>query len=512
MSATSRWTSACLSDRELSACVGPGTFIPPHVIECADCRGRRAQLVADAAVIRGYTVEAPSAEALASLRAEVLRATHQPAPRARPALARWAAAAAALLVIGGAGAAWWVTREVEAPPRWARIEDGAEARYQHEVVRLGDHGVVDEVVRLERGQIRVRVEQLTASQRFRVVALGGDEVEVRGTTFDVAVDDGRLAMVAVLEGLVAVRRVGQPVVWLESGDTWRGERGTSARTRTSSGAGAATEAAANGDETKADGDETKADGDETRASDSTAPGSRREVPATSGARAHDPTRGASVAGASDHHARLAPRTGRPLTPQTARSPMATTPDARAGADVEDSEVAETSSTAVTAPPVAAAPVPPPDAGSVTPDIPARTDPPPSPRAAEPSHVTVDLEAAEAQFGWGWDALRERDYVSAARYFGQAELLAGADALAEDAAYWRAMALHDARHAALDRALELYVVRYPSAPRWATVALLRAERLLAAGRQAEARPLLTRVAQDPDYVRARRAKELLSELR
>ncbi len=495
MSATSRWTSECLSDRELSSCVGPGTFIPPHVIECADCRRRRAQLVADAAVLRGYTVEAPSAEALASLRAEVLRAAHQPAQRVRPPLARWAAAAAVLLALGGAGVAWWITREVEAP-RWARIEDGADARYQHEVVRLGDHGVVDEIVRLERGRIRVRVDHLTASQRFRVLALHGDEVEVRGTTFDVAVDDGRLAMVAVLEGLVAVRRVGQPVVWLESGDTWRGERGAAARAKTSSGASAASDPAAGGAEAAA--------GDATTAAEP-----RPEATATPGAR--DRPRGTSGAAASDLRARLAPRTGRPLAAETARSHVARTPDEPEAAVVAP-DAAATSSTAASTPPVAAAPQPTPDAGSVTPDIPARTDTPSSPPAPEPSRVTVDLEAAEAQFGWGWEALRQRDYVTAARAFGKAELLAGADALAEDASYWRAMALHDAQHEALDRALEAYVVRYPSAPRWATVALLRAERLLAAGRKAEARPLLTRVAQDPDYVRARRAKELLAELR
>lgn len=503
MSATSRRTSECLSDRELSDCVGPGTFIPPHVIECADCRRRRAQLVADAAVLRGYAVESPSAEALAAMRAHILRGTHRPEQRERPPLARWAVAAAVLLALGGAAAAWWVTREAEAPPRWARIEDGDEARYQHEVVRLGDHGVVDEIVRLERGRIRIRVDHLSASQRFRVLALDGDEVEVRGTTFDVAVDDGRLSMVSVLEGLVAVRRVGQPVVWLESGDTWRGERGARAGTKTSSGARAASEPPLDRAEPAADATTTAEPPSETGAT----PGGHTHH------RPRDPTRGpsggtTSGAAASDElGARRAPSASSPDDVPSTAATAARAPEA----DVDAPGVAETSSKAAAAPPVVATPPPTPDAGTVTPDIPARLASPPPPEP-EPSRVTVDLEAAEAQFGWGWDALREREYVTAARYFGKAELLAGADPLAEDAAYWRAMALHDAQHPALDRALEAYVVRYPSAPRWATVALLRAERLIADGRPAEARPLLTRVAQDPDYIRSRRAKELLAELR
>lgn len=510
MSATSRRTSECLSDRELSDCVGPGMLIPPHVIECAGCRGRRAQLVADAALLRQYTVDTPSAEALAGLRAEVLRGTHAPAERAGPSRVRWAVAAAALVALGGAGAAWWVTREAEAPPRWARIEEGTEARYQHEVVRLGDHGVVDEIVRLERGRIRVRVDHLTASQRFRVLALDGDEVEVRGTIFDVAVDDGRLSMVSVLEGLVAVRRVGQPVVWLESGDTWRGERGARAGTKTSSGARAASEPTLDRAEPAADATTT---GEPPSEAGATPGGHARHRPRDP---TRDPTRGpsgATTSGADASDELRARRAPRALSPDDVPSTAATAARAPEAADVDAPDVAETSSTAAAAPPVVATPPPTPDAGAVTPDIPARlaSPPPPAPEP-EPSRVTVDLEAAEAQFGWGWDALREREYVTAARYFGKAELLAGADPLAEDAAYWRAMALHDAQHSALDRALEAYVVRYPSAPRWATVALLRAERLIADGRPAEARPLLTRVAQDPDYVRSRRAKELLAELR
>lgn len=73
-----------------------------------------------------------------------------------------------------------------------------------EVVALRETGAV---LRLEEGAIANHVEHLDRHEAYRVVA-GELLIEVRGTRFDVRRDPGRVTVVSVTEGVVAVRRLG----------------------------------------------------------------------------------------------------------------------------------------------------------------------------------------------------------------------------------------------------------------------------------------------------------------
>lgn len=77
----------------------------------------------------------------------------------------------------------------------------------------------DEIVRLRTGVIDVDVDPLAVGERFRVV-VGTDEVEVRGTSFEVIAAADRLVSVHVVHGRVEVKRVGNPVVVLAAGESW----------------------------------------------------------------------------------------------------------------------------------------------------------------------------------------------------------------------------------------------------------------------------------------------------
>jgi hypothetical protein len=77
----------------------------------------------------------------------------------------------------------------------------------------------DELVVLQTGTIHVEVSRLSQGERFRVRA-GDGEVEVRGTAFDVTVDDGHMERVAVEHGRVEVRRPGAAGAVLGAGQHW----------------------------------------------------------------------------------------------------------------------------------------------------------------------------------------------------------------------------------------------------------------------------------------------------
>jgi len=352
---------SCLTDRDLSDSVGPETLLPPHVVECLSCRARREVFARDAALLRTQDEPRVSAERVARVRAAVLEGAI--APRAEKAswVSSFARVAAALLLV--------VVRPLEvpvapnAPVARAVVESSEGALLEHAL------SPTDEVVRLHRGRIRLRVAKLGANQRFRVLADDG-EVEVRGTVFDVEVTDAKLSRVAVSEGLVVVRRIGHAAVWLEAGRLWQREAETVIAPQ--------------------DGGIAPA---------------RRIV-------------------ASAHVDASAPE-----------------PDA---APFDDATIAE-----------------------VTPPIPAHVD-----ASAPIAHAPkTDLEAAEIQFARGWDLLHRRELSSAADHFAQAEKLAGRAPLAEDAAYWCAMALHDAGDPDAADALQAFVSRYPSSPRKAAARAL-----------------------------------------
>lgn len=90
-----------------------------------------------------------------------------------------------------------------------------------------------------------------------------------------------------------------------------------------------------------------------------------------------------------------------------------------------------------------------------------------PSAEAPSAPAADVRprsAAELAFERGWSAFRAQDLDDAARAFAKVEQIAPSSALAEDAAYWRAIALLRAKREEALQALRAFVARHPKATR------------------------------------------------
>lgn len=77
----------------------------------------------------------------------------------------------------------------------------------------------DEVVQLHEGTLRVDVSHLDIGERFRIIT-GNAEIEVRGTSFQVAVTADRLVSVLVRDGRVEVRHRGMKPFTLLGGQRW----------------------------------------------------------------------------------------------------------------------------------------------------------------------------------------------------------------------------------------------------------------------------------------------------
>jgi TolA-binding protein len=90
------------------------------------------------------------------------------------------------------------------------------------------NGAREEVVLLEAGTLRINVRKLVGRDRFLVVC-GEEELEVRGTRFEVNAEDGRLVRVRVTEGLVEVRPSADTARMLRPGDEWHRPRFARAR-------------------------------------------------------------------------------------------------------------------------------------------------------------------------------------------------------------------------------------------------------------------------------------------
>jgi len=83
----------------------------------------------------------------------------------------------------------------------------------------------DEIVRLRDGVIDIDVDPLSVGERFRVV-VGTDEVEVRGTSFEVVATADHLVGVHVVHGRVEVKRAGMAPVVLTGGQAWHASTAT----------------------------------------------------------------------------------------------------------------------------------------------------------------------------------------------------------------------------------------------------------------------------------------------
>ncbi|MGO8996540.1 MAG: FecR domain-containing protein [Polyangiaceae bacterium] len=91
--------------------------------------------------------------------------------------------------------------------RWSRTRDGLVER-----------------VRLVHGTLKIHVRHQTGAERF-LVDLPDGELEVRGTTFEVSVDETATERVSVEDGTVALRIAGLTQVELNGGETWTKPKG-----------------------------------------------------------------------------------------------------------------------------------------------------------------------------------------------------------------------------------------------------------------------------------------------
>ncbi|MFO0723846.1 MAG: FecR domain-containing protein [Myxococcota bacterium] len=191
------------------------------------------------------------------------------------------------------------------------------------------------------------------------------------------------------------------------------------------------------------------------------------------------------------------------SPVPLASPMPAATPAPSAAPVVRFVASPPSPAAAKAPEPEASPLPTPAAApEASASAPPASAPPESPTPAIP--VVTD---AERTFTAGWDALLASDFEGAAARFKDLE--DKRDPLAEDAAYWRAVALGRAgRTADAELAMERYVARYPSSSRVPEVSAMLGWSLLRHGAKAEARPWLERAkAEGNATVRASAEKGL-----
>lgn len=117
-------------------------------------------------------------------------------------------------------------------------------------------------------------------------------------------------------------------------------------------------------------------------------------------------------------------------------------------------------------------------------------PAPAPALASP------VPSAEAQFRAAWSALTAGDAATAARTFEVAGRLDPAGPLAEDSAYWRAIALQRAGdHAGARKAFEQLLAEFPRSARAGEASVMLARELVAVGDRAGAERQLRRALTD-----------------
>jgi hypothetical protein len=182
-----------------------------HVRSCASCRHEKAALEELRELTR--QLPAPKQGELDNrrLRARILRDAMSPPPtQARPIL--WSGVAASAL-----GLALVVVLHVGRPAHDARpafggvVSSAPDARWTQT-----REGPVERVTVAD-GDVKLRVRKQAPGERF-VVNVPDGEVEVRGTTFELSVHDGRTVSVHVDDGVVNVRIHGETVV--SAGGTW----------------------------------------------------------------------------------------------------------------------------------------------------------------------------------------------------------------------------------------------------------------------------------------------------
>ena len=225
------WEHDAVREGRLSAADG-ASFLR-HVRTCADCTGAVARDDRLRELGRAWPAEAPAELVLRRVRARVLRAAaNAPAPAGASGRRR--------LAVGLALAAGLMGPVVLASLHRGRRSDVAAVspplRTAPSAVATAFAGSVlgapsarwtqtrtegFERVRLVAGTVAIHVRPQAVGERF-LVELPDGELEVRGTTFQVAVENEVTTRVHVDEGTVEVRLRGEAEQALVGGSTWSG--------------------------------------------------------------------------------------------------------------------------------------------------------------------------------------------------------------------------------------------------------------------------------------------------
>jgi TolA-binding protein len=273
----------------------------------------------------------------------------------------------------------------------------------------------NEIIRLYEGTITVSVEPLQPGERFRVIT-GDGEVEVHGTIFDVVVEEDSLASVRVHEGVVAVRPEDSAPTELRLGERWTPDAGTAGQLQEISGSPTPEPAVA------------------APAEPGTEPGA-------------DPLPSAQA---------QAQTLAQPQPP----AEMHDRHDGRVVNPFEVSPDAHTARETVT--------------NGVQPNRHAGTPPVQSASPSLLAPPTIPTGPDELAFQQGWELLQQGQASAAAAAFSQ---VGAGSAVAEDAAFWRGIALGRNRQLqASERALVEFTRRYPTSARvaeaWLAVGMIR----------------------------------------
>ncbi len=206
---------ACPSELELSRAltIGAAPELAAHLASCAPCRGAWDGLRSAIEHARELPVRIPSASQLEDVRTALLAASARGTADRRK--RRWVVPALAIAAVAGVVIQLARPAPVTAPP--PVVARGVV--HPHPGARYELTAPPDEIVALHDGTIDVQVDPLGPGDRFRVV-VGHDEVEVRGTAFEVVAATDQLVAVHVVHGRVEVRRVAAPAIALLAGEEW----------------------------------------------------------------------------------------------------------------------------------------------------------------------------------------------------------------------------------------------------------------------------------------------------
>ncbi len=205
---------------------GDDREIKAHLSRCDACAETWADMKRLIAMAGELPVAEPGPDRAEALRDAVLsKASTVPTFPPRRVALRWIGALAASVIIAMGGYLAWRASDSK-PPREAMVRRATvHPRPGAEYLLVGAQP--DEIVRLSRGTITVKVQPLEPGERFRVVT-GDGEVSVKGTVFDVTATSDRLTSVNVFSGTVEVQTAKRRVVRVGAPERWTAPKETTA--------------------------------------------------------------------------------------------------------------------------------------------------------------------------------------------------------------------------------------------------------------------------------------------